>query len=107
MLNRLTEKCNEMETEFESDEKEIFFGIYASCPQEFKLVRGDRYLILGIADYLREIFEKNGIEEFAKFLEMPKGFKIDKCDTDKFSAGVFYGKSVTVNAITTSAFQRR
>lgn len=58
MLDRLTEKCYHMGAELENDERAIFYGIYASCPHEFKLVRGDRYLVGGIANHLRELFEK-------------------------------------------------
>lgn len=73
-------------------EKELFFGMYVDSAKDFKLLRGDRLLILDIVNSLNQFYESNGPEEFAKCFEAPKNYKISKSDTDVFPFGTFYGK---------------
>lgn len=85
-------KCTRSDTSTLSDlDKEHFFGLYASSATEFKLLRGERKLILKIANHLTELFEK-GREEFKKNFDVLKRFKLCKNDTVMTPVGLFYGK---------------
>lgn len=94
MLSRIMERCTMLGTHFDENEKEYFFGMYASSINEFKFVQGERLLIFYIADSLTHMFDTNGPAQFAKYFEVPVGFKINKADncTFTYSVGLFYGK---------------
>lgn len=87
---RLLEKCTRSNTEMSAIEKEHFFGLYASSAGEFKLLRGERKLLMKIASYLTELYAKGDIE-FKTYFEIPKRFKF-KNDITTGAAGLFYGK---------------
>lgn len=87
----LSEKCQRSNKELTDIDKEYFFGLYASCTNQFKLLRGDRKLLLKVAAHLTEIYDK-GNEEFKKCFDVPKKYRIGKNDTIILSCGLFYGQ---------------
>lgn len=87
---RLQEKCTRSNTEMSQLDKENFFGLYASSADEFKLLRGERKLLLKIASFLTDLYEKDA-EMFKSYCEVPKRFKI-KNDVANGPVGLFYGK---------------
>lgn len=92
MDQRLSEKCERLKVSMTDHEREIFFGMYVNSAKDFKFLRGDRLLILDIADGLNRMYESKGAEGFAKYFEAPKRYKIGKNDTNDFPFGIFYGK---------------
>lgn len=92
LLQLLLEKCSRMNTEFADDEKEFFFGMYASSIDQFKVLRGERILILSMAQHLRELQKTLGPETFIGYFEVQRKYKMGKADTAVFSIGLFYGK---------------
>lgn len=66
--------------------------MYVSSTKEFKILRGDRLLILGIAGVLSQNYSLTSPEKYAEQFQVPVGFKINKSDTYAFSVGLFYGK---------------
>lgn len=107
--DRIKERCDQLGTVLEENEKEFLFGMYASSIDEFKFLQGERYQILGAAEVLQNQFAEKGVEEFNKMFEVPKGFKIDKRGTCEFSFGWFYGvklhKSVHASVFDQSEMQ--
>lgn len=89
---RMLDRCTRLETEFNANEMECFFGMYAGSIKEFKLLRGERIQILGLAENLRTMFTEKGKEEFVKHFDVPDNFIIDKSGTYHFSFGWFYGQ---------------
>lgn len=87
---RLQEKCERLKNEISELEKENFFGLYASSVKEFKLLRGERKLLLKIASHLTELYEKDKIR-FKIYFDTPKRFNF-KNDVVNGPAGLFFGK---------------
>lgn len=114
---RLSEICERNGKQIDECEKEFFFGIYASSVNEFKFLRGERIHILAIADILRKLMEKCGLDAFRKEFEPPKTYKISKTGTMQSSIGLLYGekkrqmlaipyKNMDSNALRTDLFPK-
>lgn len=97
LLKLLLEKCTRLSTEFSDLDKENFFGLYASSDNEFKLLRGERKLLLKIASHLTELHTKDS-DDFKKKFDLPKKFKIGKSEAVETPVGLFYGKKFHKNA---------
>lgn len=91
LLQRLSEKCKRNSKNLDEYEKEFFFGVYTDSIQDFKILRGQRLLLLEIASNLRQMFQTKGFQAFFKQFDIPSSFKISKSDTVTFSVGLFYG----------------
>lgn len=91
LLKLLLNKCSRDNTILGDDEMEFFFGVYAGSTAEFKILRGERKLILYIVAELNEMYDQKGPEGFKTFFEAPSKCKIGKGDTNNFSVGLFFG----------------
>lgn len=90
----LAKKFERLQTKFDINQTEIFFGMYTSCVADFKFLKGDELQITNIAENLKEECESMGLKNFLKSYEMPKHYKIGKTNTAVFEFGVFYGKKI-------------
>lgn len=64
--------------------------MYVNSINDFKFLRGDRILILDIAEYLQKECDSVGLQQFSKSFEMEKHYKLGKMGTANFSFGVFF-----------------
>lgn len=92
LLSQLLNKYERRKAVFTDDDKEHFFGMYVNSVEEFKLMRGDRHLLMEIAAHLNRLYDEKGQKSFAEHFELPPNYKIGKNDTDRFPCGIFYGK---------------
>lgn len=88
---RTLERCAQLGTVLEGNEKEFLFGMYASSIGEFKFLQGESYQILSIVEALQMMYAEKGMDKFAEHFEPPIDFKMDKHETNVFSFGWFYG----------------
>lgn len=94
LLAILQKKCEREKTQLEINDLEIFYGMYVSSPNEFKLLKGDRLHMTVIAEELRKRSDSMGLKKYTDFFQMPKEYKITKrakSDTAQFLFGNYYG----------------
>lgn len=91
-LQRLLEKCERGRNQFDDNEKEFFFGIYADSIDNSKILRGERLQLIQVANILQSIYQEKGSGGFAQHFDVPKHCKFDKTDLTQLSVGLFYGK---------------
>lgn len=88
----IVRKCERLECDLKTDDLEHLFGMFVDAEEKFKLMRGDKLLLLEIADYLTQKCNKDGMESFLRHFELPRRYKISKTDTATFDFGFFYSK---------------
>lgn len=71
---------------------EYFFGMFSDNVKDFKIMRGERYLLEEIAEHLNYLHDSLGRAKFNKHFEPPKKYRVSTEDTVHTSVGLFYRK---------------
>lgn len=71
---------------------EYFFGMFSDNVKDFKIMRGERYLLEEIAVHLNGLHDSLGRAAFNKNFEPPKKYRVSAEDTVHTSVGLYYRK---------------
>lgn len=70
-----------------------FLGMFSDNVKDFKIMRGERYLLEEIAEYLNDFHDSLGLATFNKHFELPKKYRVSNEDTIHTSFGLYYRKA--------------
>lgn len=80
LLECLKNKCERTNSKVNSDEMEYFLGMFSDNVKDFKIMRGERYLLEEIAEYLNDRHDSLGRATFHKHFEPPKKYRVSNED---------------------------
>lgn len=69
-----------------------FFGNYQGSPQDFQILLGERKLLLAAAREVNRMNEALSFGDYLGFFAVPEKYAISNKNSDKFSAGQYFGK---------------